>query len=101
MFQKRNAPYLSQECLYGAHMIPQVYSSLEGLISEFSEVRRTTMEIFNPLSVEDAVMQSDPFGSPPNWHIAHVTWFFQKVLEKYGATLESDNSGFNLEYLNS
>jgi ergothioneine biosynthesis protein EgtB len=59
------------------------------------------MELFKPLSTEDAVMQSDPFGSPANWHIAHVTWFFQKVLEKHGAHLESKSRNFNLEYLNS
>ena len=80
------------------------------LLSEFMQVRKKTMQLFKPLRIEDAVTQSDPFGSPPNWHIAHVTWFFQKVLEKHGAELESDNngnnnnnasSGFNLEYLNS
>jgi ergothioneine biosynthesis protein EgtB len=75
--------------------------SVDLLISEFAQVRKKTMQLFKPLRVEDAVMQSDPFGSPPNWHVAHVSWFFQKVLEKHGATLESDNGGFNLEYLNS
>ena len=59
------------------------------------------MQLFKPLRIEDAVMQSDPFCSPANWHIAHVTWFFQKVLEKHGAHLESNNRRFNLEYLNS
>ena len=78
-------------------MIPQIYGSLDALLSDFSEVRKATMELFSPLGVEDAVIQSDPFGSPPNWHIAHVTWFFQKVLEKYGHKL--DFAG--LEYLNS
>src|SRR5215218_3282435 len=75
--------------------------SAANLLAEFAQVRKKTMQLFKPLRIEDAVMQSDPFGSPPNWHIAHVTWFFQKVLEKHGARLESDNSGFNLEYLNS
>jgi ergothioneine biosynthesis protein EgtB len=76
--------------------------SADLLLSEFAQVRKKTMQLFKPLRIEDAVMQSDPFGSPPNWHIAHVTWFFQKVLEKNGAILESDDSGgFNLEYLNS
>lgn len=75
--------------------------SADLLLSEFAQVRKKTMQLFKPLRIEDAVMQSDPFGSPPNWHVAHVSWFFQKVLEKYGATLESDNNGFNLEYLNS
>ena len=81
--------------------------SADLLLSEFLQVRKKTMQLFKPLRIEDAVTQSDPFGSPPNWHIAHVTWFFQKVLEKHGARLESDNNGnssrggFNLEYLNS
>src|SRR5919197_6381649 len=75
--------------------------SAADLKTEFSQVRKKPMQLFKPLRIEDAVIQSDPFGSPPNWHIAHVTWFFQKVLEKHGARLESDNSGFNLEYLNS
>ena len=76
-------------------------STTADLLSEFAQVRKKTMQLFKPLRIEDAVIQSDPFGSPPNWHIAHVTWFFQKVLEKHGARMESDNSGLNLEYLNS
>jgi ergothioneine biosynthesis protein EgtB len=76
-------------------------STTADLLSEFAQVRKKTIQLFKPLRIEDAVIQSDPFGSPPNWHIAHVTWFFQKVLEKHGARMESDNSGFNLEYLNS
>lgn len=80
-------------------MIPQIYGSLDALISNFSEVRKATTELFSSLSVEDAVIQSDPFGSPPNWHIAHVTWFFQKVLEKYGRKLSDEDS--HTDYLNS
>lgn len=77
-------------------------SSVKDLISEFENVRKKTMELFRPLKVEDAVIQSDAFGSPPNWHIAHVTWFFHKVLEKHGAKLDSDgDSDFKLDYLNS
>ncbi len=82
--------------------------STDLLLSEFIQVRKKTMQLFKPLRIEDAVTQSDPFGSPPNWHIAHVTWFFQKVLEKHGVKMESDNnstnndsSNFNLAYLNS
>lgn len=70
------------------------------LLSQFTEVRTTTLDLFKPLNVEDAVIQSSTFGSPPNWHIAHVTWFFQKILEKYGEQISSDDS-VNLEYLNS
>ena len=73
---------------------------LTDIANEFIEVRKNTMDIFSPLDIEDAVIQSSNFGSPPNWHIAHVTWFFQKILEKYGRGVVSDNK-FNLNYLNS
>jgi ergothioneine biosynthesis protein EgtB len=89
---------------------------IDDLISDFVRVRKKTLELFKPLKLEDAVVQSDTFGSPPNWHLAHVSWFFQKVLEKHGQRLavRSDSvSGevkntsshyrhdINLEYLNS
>ena len=59
----------------------------DDLISDFIRVRKKTRELFKPLKLEDAVVQSDIFGSPPNWHLAHVSWFFQKVLEKHGQRL--------------
>jgi len=76
-----------------------ITSKVKKLRSDFLNVRNTTSLIFEPISIEDAVMQSDPFGSTPNWHIAHVTWFFQKILEKYKQDV-GDNS-INTDYLNS
>jgi len=85
----------------------------DDLISEFKKVRDKTSELFQPLKIEDAVVQSDIFGSPPNWHLAHVSWFFQKVLEKHGQRIKAEpndpynrNSNrrsnyLNLAYLNS
>src|SRR4051812_8478655 len=70
---------------------------VEDLISEFTEVRKLTDDLFKTLRIEDAVIQSDPFGSPPNWHIAHVTWFFHKILLKYGEELNLEK--INLDYL--
>ena len=78
----------------------QLIASLEELIKEFTTVRKNTINLFKPLKVEDAVIQSNDFGSPPNWHIAHVTWFFQKILEKYGDKKLS-NIKIHLNYLNS
>jgi len=77
-----------------------LHASIDNLCTEFTEVRKKTLNIFKPLKVEDAVIQSDVFGSPPNWHLAHTTWFFQKVLEKHGKKLELEKY-INLEYLNS
>jgi ergothioneine biosynthesis protein EgtB len=79
-------------------MLPKLL--LNDIIDEFIEVRGNTMELFSPLAIEDAVIQSSNFGSPPNWHIAHVTWFFHKILEKYNGGVKIQ-SNLNLEYLNS
>jgi len=79
----------------------QTSLQIEGLIKEFMDVRNTTLELFSPLDIEDAVMQSSDFGSPPNWHIAHVTWFFHKILEKYSKSYNNYDDDFNLSYLNS
>ena len=82
-------------------MTQLVKESTESLASNFMQVRDATLELFRPLKIEDAVMQSDVFGSPPNWHLAHVTWFFQKVLERHGWKLDDRQDGINLAYLNS
>jgi ergothioneine biosynthesis protein EgtB len=74
--------------------------SLESLIKEFRSIRRTTLGLFLQLKHEDAVIQASDFGSPPNWHLAHVTWFYQKVLEKHGVKLVLPKE-INLAYLNS
>lgn len=74
-------------------------SDVNRLRLDFLNVRNTTSIIFEPISIEDAVMQSDPFGSTPNWHIAHVTWFFQKILEKYKQNIDAES--INTDYLNS
>ncbi len=79
----------------------QIFSeATDHLFSEFNRVRKNSLKLFKPLRIEDAVMQSNLFGSPPNWHLAHVTWFYQKVLEKHHKKL-SDSKNVNLDYLNS
>lgn len=74
-------------------------NEVKRLRQDFLNIRKTTSIIFEPISIEDAVMQSDPFGSTPNWHIAHVTWFFQKILEKYKQDINANS--INTDYLNS
>jgi len=81
--------------------VTQVFQdSLESLTKEFKSTRRTTLEIFSQLRHEDAVVQASDFGSPPNWHLAHVSWFFQKMLEKHGVKITLPKE-INLAYLNS
>jgi ergothioneine biosynthesis protein EgtB len=47
------------------------------LIAEFDRVRRTTETLCEPLAIDDYQLQSIVQTSPPKWHIAHVTWFFE------------------------
>lgn len=82
-------------------MTELIEEDTESLASDFIRVRNVTLDLFRPLKIEDAVMQSDSFGSPANWHIAHVTWFFHKVLEKYDEKLDNGQERTNLAYLNS
>lgn len=54
------------------------------LISFFLETRNDSEEICKPLEIEDYVVQPVDFVSPPKWHLAHVTWFFEEfILKKY------------------
>jgi ergothioneine biosynthesis protein EgtB len=49
----------------------------------YQQVRARTLEIVAPLEIEDYVVQTAEFMSPPRWHIGHTTWFFETVLQKY------------------
>jgi len=58
-------------------------SSEHSIQARFDEIRRTTVELCEPLTREDCVIQSMPDASPTKWHLAHTTWFFETfVLEK-------------------
>ena len=46
----------------------------------FKTVRRQTHNLCAPLTVEDYVIQTMPDVSPPKWHLAHTTWFFETFL---------------------
>src|SRR5215471_20390158 len=46
----------------------------------YGEVRRLSMAIAEPLSAEDQQVQSMPDASPVKWHLAHTTWFFEKMV---------------------
>jgi ergothioneine biosynthesis protein EgtB len=40
-------------------------------------VRQLTDRLCQPLVTEDYVIQAMPDVSPPKWHLAHTTWFFE------------------------
>ena len=56
-------------------------------------VRARTLELVAPLEIEDYVIQTAEFMSPPRWHIGHTSWFFETVLQKFqpGYKIYSDD----------
>ncbi|MDW5287985.1 ergothioneine biosynthesis protein EgtB [Formosa sp. PL04] len=54
------------------------------LKAQFKNTRKRFKSITEPLLVEDYSVQPAIFVSPPKWHLAHSTWFFEQfVLCKY------------------
>jgi len=49
----------------------------------YQQVRAQTMAIVAPLEIEDYVIQTAEFMSPPRWHIGHTSWFFETVLQAH------------------
>ncbi len=49
----------------------------EPLSSHFLALRNRTEEICAPLKTEDYTVQPVSDVSPPKWHLAHTTWFFE------------------------
>ncbi|MCB9891424.1 MAG: ergothioneine biosynthesis protein EgtB [Planctomycetes bacterium] len=57
--------------------------------SEFRRVRELTVALVEPLEPEDCLVQAMPDVSPPKWHLAHTTWFFETfVLRPFVAGYE-------------
>ena len=53
-------------------------------MERYFAVRKYTEFICEPLVLEDYVVQPVEDVSPPKWHLAHTTWFFEEmVLSKY------------------
>ncbi len=50
------------------------------LLNQFNQVRLLSEQLCAPLATEDYVVQSMADVSPPKWHLAHTTWFFETFL---------------------
>ena len=67
----------------------------------FLEIRHQTEHICKSLKPEDVSIQPAEFVSPPKWHLAHTTWFFEQfVLSKYQVDYKVFNEDFSY-YFNS
>ena len=62
------------------------------LKDRYRRVRQQSLYLCESLQTEDFVAQSMPDVSPTKWHLAHVTWFFERfVLEPSGLPRFNDD----------
>ena len=52
----------------------------EPTLTDYARVRAATERLCEPLTAEDYGLQSMTEASPPKWHLAHTTWFFETFL---------------------
>ncbi len=52
------------------------------LLSRYREVRGASVALCQPLAIEDYGLQGMADTSPPKWHLAHTSWFFETFLLK-------------------
>jgi ergothioneine biosynthesis protein EgtB len=59
---------------------PFQHNANQYLINFYRNIRQCSEQIGQPLATEDYLIQSMPDVSPPKWHLAHTTWFFETFL---------------------
>ena len=52
------------------------------LIQLYRQTRQQSTDFCAPLEQEDYGLQAEAFVSPPKWHLAHTSWFFETFLLK-------------------
>ncbi|MEE4145118.1 MAG: ergothioneine biosynthesis protein EgtB [Halieaceae bacterium] len=52
------------------------------LLQRYRVVREQSQLACRPLATEDFGLQAEAFTSPPKWHLAHTSWFFETFLLK-------------------
>jgi ergothioneine biosynthesis protein EgtB len=50
------------------------------LSDDYRRIRGLSRQLAEPLTPEDAALQSTPFASPAKWHLAHTAWFFEEFV---------------------
>ena len=59
---------------------PRAVASKQHAKERYRNVRQTSERICGPLATEDYVVQTMDDVSPPKWHLAHTSWFFETFL---------------------
>jgi ergothioneine biosynthesis protein EgtB len=71
------------------------HSLQSDLLQDFLQVRRDSEDICAPLEIEDYGIQTNVDVSPPKWHLAHTSWFFETfILKPFAKSYKEYNSEF-------
>jgi len=70
------------------------------LVEEFKATRSTTLRLVDTLEGDDFAVQTDDYVSPPKWHLGHVSWLFEMLLQQASKDYRVYSTEF-LKYLNS
>lgn len=66
------------------------------IAASYEVVRQYTEDLCEPLQPEDYVPQPVDFVSPPKWHLAHTSWFFEEfILAKFLKNYERYHPDFS------
>ena len=73
----------------------QSIQSQENCLNYYDRVRHDSELLCETLEVEDFGIQTMPEVSPPKWHLAHTSWFFETLLLKaFNKNYKEYNSKF-------
>ena len=72
-----------------------MHLSRDFLKDTYIQSRNRTIHLCSKLQPEDYNLQGAEFTSPPKWHLAHTTWFFEEmILAKYAQAYQVFNSQY-------
>ncbi len=71
-------------------------SGRDRLMDAFDQVRCRSDRLCAPLSIDDYQIQSIVQTSPPKWHLAHTSWFFETfILTRFEADYQPYDTRFD------
>ncbi|HSA97768.1 MAG TPA: ergothioneine biosynthesis protein EgtB [Candidatus Nitrosotenuis sp.] len=74
--------------------------STYSIVDEFKTLRSATLDLVSSLEKDDFVVQTAPYVSPPKWHLGHMSWLFEMLLQQADKNYSLYDPEF-LKYLNS
>ncbi|MGI0018162.1 MAG: ergothioneine biosynthesis protein EgtB [Nitrosotalea sp.] len=75
-------------------------SEITNQLETFKKIRTQTLDLVKTLEKDDFVVQTAVFMSPPKWHLGHVSWFYEVIMNKIDQNYEFYSQEFS-KVLNS